>query len=80
MAIFLFVGVAALGYWLSYRVFTADSCEFFGSKIALVVVPACMALGNTAAAALPFLLASLSLWLGIKGLLHHANITDRFKP
>jgi hypothetical protein len=79
MTIFLFVGVAVLGYWLTYRVFTADSCEFFGSKIALVVVPACMALGNRGAATLPFLLASLSLLLGIKGLLHHANITGRFK-
>ena len=79
MTVFLFVGVAVLGYWLSYRVFTADSCEFFGSKIALVVVPACIALGSRGAATLPFLLASLSLLLGIKGLLHHSNVTGRFK-
>lgn len=79
MTISLFVGVAVLGYWLTYRVFTADSCEFFGSKIALVIVPACMALGNRGAATLPFLFASLSLLLAIKGLLHHANITGRFK-
>ena len=79
MTIFLFIGVAVLGYWLAYRMFTADSCEVFGSKVALVAVPACTAFGNRGAATLPFLLASLSLLWGVKELLRHANSSGRFK-
>jgi hypothetical protein len=50
-----------------------------GQKIALVVVPTCMSIGNRGAATLPFLLAALSLLLGTKGLFHRANITGRFE-
>jgi len=62
--IFLFFSVAALFYWMAFRVFAAADCEFFGSKIALVIVPACAAFGNQAAAVFPLLMGSASLLIG----------------
>lgn len=60
----MFASVAALFYWLSFRVFTETDCEFFGSKISLLIVPACMAFGNKGAAVFPFIIASASLFMG----------------
>lgn len=75
--VFLFIAVAVLFYWLSFRVFTATDCEFFGSKIALVIVPACAAFGHQGAAAFPFLIASASLFMGIVSLRAYRNLTRR---
>jgi hypothetical protein len=75
--VFLFILVAALFYWLSFRVFTATDCEFFGSKIALVIVPACAAFGNQGVAVFPFLIASASLFMGIVSLRAYRNLTLR---
>ena len=77
--VFLFVAVAALFYWLSFRVFTATDCEFFGSKIALVIVPACAAFGNQGAAVFSFLIASASLFMGFLSLRQYRNLTRRSK-
>lgn len=64
--VLLFLAVAILFYWLSFRVFTAQDCEFFGSKLALLVVPACALLGNHGAAAIAFTIASASLFLAVR--------------
>lgn len=64
--VFLFIAVAVFSYWLSFRIFTATDCEFFGSKLALVIVPACATFGNQGAAVFPFLIASVSLFTGFQ--------------
>lgn len=78
--VLLFIAVAVLFYWLSFRIFTGTDCEFFGSKIALVIVPACAAFGNQGAAAFPFLIASTSLFMGILSLRAYRNLTRRSTP
>lgn len=78
-SVLLFMAVAVLFYWLSFRIFTGTDCEFFGSKIALVIVPACAAFGNQGAATFPFLIASTSLFMGIVSLRAYSNITHRTK-
>lgn len=78
-SVVLFIAVAVLFYWLSFRVFIATDCEFFGSKIALVLVPACVALGNKGAAVFPFLIASASLFMSSVSLRTHRNLTRRSK-
>ena len=77
--VFLFISVAVLFYWLSFRVFTATDCEFFGSKLALVIVPACAAFGNQGAAVFPFLIATASLFMGFQSLRQYRNLTRRSK-
>ena len=77
--IFLFIAFAVLFYWLSFRVFTATDCEFFGSKVALMVVPACAVFGNHGAATFPFLIASASLFMGFLSLRTYRNLTRRSK-
>ena len=71
--------VAALFSWLAFRVFTGIDCEFFGSKLALVVVPTCTALGNQAAAVIPFLIASASLFFAIQSYREYRHLTNRSK-
>jgi hypothetical protein len=61
VSIFLFIAAAVLFFWLAFRIFTATDCKFFGSKLALVIVPACNAFGNQGAAAFLFLVAAASL-------------------
>jgi len=61
----LFFAVAVVLYWLSVRIFMAQDCEFFGSKLALVIVPACAVLGNQAAAAIPFVVACALLLMAV---------------
>lgn len=77
--IFLFIAVTVVFYWLSFRVFTATDCEFFGSKIALIIVPACAAVGNQGAAALPFIIATASLVMAFLSLRQYRNLTRRSK-
>lgn len=77
--VFLFIAVAVMFYWLAFRVFTATDCEFFGSKLALIIVPACAAFGNQGAAAFPFLIASASLFMGVLSLRRSRNLTRRSK-
>jgi putative effector of murein hydrolase LrgA (UPF0299 family) len=76
---FLFITVTVLFYWLAFRVFTATDCEFFGSKLALLFVPACAAFGNQGAAAFPFLIASASLFMSFLSLRQYRNLTRRSK-
>lgn len=76
---FLFIAVAVLFYWLAFRVFTGTDCEFFGSKLAFVIVPTCTAFGNQGAAAFPFLIASASLVMGFLSLRQYRNLTRRSK-
>ncbi|WP_069037821.1 hypothetical protein [Methyloversatilis sp. RAC08] len=73
----LFLAVSVMFYWLSFRVFTALDCEFFGSKLALAVVPACAILGNHCAAAIPFALASVSLLLAVRSQMYQRPFGDR---
>jgi hypothetical protein len=73
--ILLFLTVAILSYWLSFRVFTSIGCDFSGSKVALVIVPACLALGNKGAAAIPFLLACASFFMAIQSYRQLRNLT-----
>jgi hypothetical protein len=75
--VFLFIAVAVLFYWLSFRIFTATDCKFIGSKLALVIVPACTAFGNQGAAVFPFLFASSSLFMGLLSLRQYRNLTRR---
>jgi hypothetical protein len=75
----LFIAVAILFYWVSFRVFSATDCEFFGSKFALVIVPACAAFGNQGAAVFPFLIASASLLMGFLSLRPYRNLIRRAK-
>jgi hypothetical protein len=77
--ILIFFTVAVLSYWLSFRVFTSLACDFYGSKVAFVIVPACVTLGNKAAAAIPFLLACTSLFMAIQLYRQHQNLTRRSK-
>ena len=77
--VFLFIAVAVIFYWLAFRVFTVTDCEFFGSKLALVIVPACAAFGNQGAAVFPFLIASASLFMGFLSLRQYGNLTRRSK-
>lgn len=73
----LFLAVSVLFYWLSFRVFTALDCEFFGSKLALAVVPACALLGNHGAAAIPFAVASVSLFLAVRSQMYRRQFANR---
>jgi hypothetical protein len=76
-AVFLLVSFSALFYWLSFRVFTSTDCEFFGSKLALVIVPVCVAFGNQGAAAFPFIFATVSLIMALLSLRQHRKPTRR---
>jgi hypothetical protein len=76
---FLFIAVAVLFYSLAFRVFTAADCEFYGSKLALVIVPACTTFGNQGTAAFPFLIASASLLMVFLSLRKYRNLTSRAK-
>ena len=75
--VFLFFAVATIFYGLSFLVATAQDCEFFGSKLAFVIVPACAALGNQAAAAIPFLIACASFFMAIQAYRQYRNLTRR---
>ena len=77
--VFLFITVAILFYWLAFRVFTATNCDFFGSKLALVIAPACAAFGNQDAAAFPLLIASGLLFMGFLSLSQNRKLTRRSK-
>lgn len=73
----LFIAGCIISYWLAYRIFTASDCEFFGSKLAYVIVPICTAMGNEVAAFIPFALGSLSAWLAWQSIMNSGNLTLR---
>ena len=63
---FLFVVGSLVLFWLAYAIYTATDCGFSGSKLAFVIIPLCMGVGNKAAAILPLTIGFLSLWLARK--------------
>jgi hypothetical protein len=73
----LFIAACIIGYWLAYQIFTASDCEFFGSKLAYVIVPICTAMGNVVAAIIPFAFGSLSAWLAWQSIMNSRHLTLR---
>jgi len=57
----LFIGCAAIAFLLAYEIASSSRCDFTGSKLAVVIVPVCAAMGNVAAATIPFLFGCISL-------------------
>ena len=59
---FLFIGCAAIAFLLAYEIALSNRCDFTGSKLAVVIVPVCAAMGNLAASSIPFLFGCISLF------------------
>jgi hypothetical protein len=57
----LFIGCATIAFWLAYEIASSSRCDFTGSKLAIIIVPVCAAMGNVAAATIPFLFGCISL-------------------
>ena len=61
----LFIAVATMSFWLAYSIFSSNRCDFTGSKLAVVIVPLCMSMGNIAAAAFPFMVGCFFLVIAV---------------
>tara|TARA_R110002167_G_C12629194_1_gene647442 strand:- start:624 stop:881 length:258 start_codon:yes stop_codon:yes gene_type:complete len=51
-------------YWWAYLLYTGTpSCDAHGIKLAVVIVPICLVLGNKIAATVPFLIGSFAAYM-----------------
>ena len=73
--VLLYLAVAGLFSWLSIRLFNSMDCEFFGSKLALLIVPACEVLGNRGAAILPVTVACVAFVMAGRSYFALENLT-----